>query len=78
MKSNRALDGLTVYNMEPTICGLRTELFSESWTRLSAGTQANSADPDQTTQNAVSDQGLHCLLKLSVIRFPSLYSETID
>ena len=25
---------------------------------------ANSADPDQTPQNAASDQGLHCLLKL--------------
>ena len=26
------------------------------------GKQANSADPDQTPQNAASDQGLHCLL----------------
>ena len=26
------------------------------------GTKANSADPDQTPQNAASDQGLHCLL----------------
>ena len=26
------------------------------------GTQANSADPDQTPHNAASDQGLHCLL----------------
>ena len=25
------------------------------------GTLANSMDPDQTPQNAVSDQGLHCL-----------------
>ena len=24
-------------------------------------TLANSEDPDQTTQNAASDQGLHCL-----------------
>ena len=27
------------------------------------GTEANSADPDQTPHNAVSDLGLHCLLK---------------
>ena len=78
MKSNRALDGLTVHNMEPTTCDLRTELFSEIWTKLSAGTQANRADPDQTTENAVSDLGLHCLLKLHILRFTSLYSETID
>ena len=26
------------------------------------GTQANSADPDQTPHDAASDQGLHCLL----------------
>ena len=26
------------------------------------GTYANSADPDQTPQDAASDQGLHCLL----------------
>ena len=26
------------------------------------GTQANSADPDQMSHNAVSDQGLQCLL----------------
>ena len=25
------------------------------------GALANSADPDQTLQNAASDQGLHCL-----------------
>ena len=25
------------------------------------GTKANSADPDQTLQNPMSDQGLHCL-----------------
>ena len=26
------------------------------------GTPANSVDPDQTPQNAASDEGLHCLL----------------
>ena len=53
---------------------------------------ANSVDPDQTPQNAASDQGLHCLLKLQIVKdeikkkklkspfrsiFPSLHSETI-
>ena len=32
------------------------------------GTLANSADLDQTPQNAVSDQGLHCLLELQIIK----------
>ena len=31
-------------------------------------TGANSADPDQTLQNAASDQGLHCLLKLQEVK----------
>ena len=31
-------------------------------------TSANSADPDQTPQNATSDQGLHCLLTEYSIR----------
>ena len=38
------------------------------WTRLSAGTLANSADPDQTPQDAASDQRLHCLLKLQEVK----------
>ena len=28
----------------------------------------NSADPDQTPQNAASDQGLHSLLKLQEVK----------
>ena len=32
------------------------------------GTLANSADPDQTPQNAASDQDLHCLLKLQDVK----------
>ena len=32
------------------------------------GTYANNADPDQTLQNAASDQGLHCLLTESSIK----------
>ena len=31
-------------------------------------TFANSADPDQTPQKAVSDQSLHCLLKLQEVK----------
>ena len=34
-------------------------VICKTWT----GTFTNSIDPDQTTQNAASDQGLHCLLK---------------
>ena len=38
----------------------------KTWTGLSAGAfnLANSADLDLTPQNAASDQGLHCWLKL--------------
>ena len=32
------------------------------------GTKENNADPDQTPQNEVSDEGLHCLLTESSIR----------
>ena len=32
------------------------------------GILVNSADPDQTPQNAASDQGLHGLLKLKELR----------
>ena len=37
-----------------------TRFICKTWT----GTLANSADPDQTPQNAASDQSLHCLRKL--------------
>ena len=32
------------------------------------GTSANSADLDQTPQDAASDQGLHCLLNLQLVK----------
>ena len=32
------------------------------------GTLADSVDPDQTPQNAASDHGLHCLLKLQEVQ----------
>ena len=35
-------------------------VIHKTWT----GTLATSVDPDQTPQNAASDQDLHCLLKL--------------
>ena len=38
-------------------------VICKTWT----GTRANSADPDQTPQNAASDQDLHCLLKLQEV-----------
>ena len=39
-------------------------VICKTWTRVRAGVLTNSADPDQTPQNAASDQGLYCLLKL--------------
>ena len=36
------------------------KVICKTWT----GTLANSEDPDQMPQNAASDQGPHCLLKL--------------
>ena len=39
-------------------------VIGKTWT----GTLANSADPDQTPQNAASDQGLLCLLTLQELR----------
>ena len=36
----------------------------KTWT----GTLANSPDQDQTPQNAASDLGLHCLLKLQEVK----------
>ena len=38
----------------------------KTWT-VKFGTLANSAHPDQTPQNAASDLGLHCLLKLQEV-----------
>ena len=39
-------------------------LLTEGHLGSAFGTLANSADPDQTPENAASDKGLHCLLKL--------------
>ena len=39
-------------------------VICKTWT----GILANSADPDQMLQNAASDQGLHCLLKLQEVK----------
>ena len=44
-------------------CSLK-RFINKTWT----GTLANSADPDQMLQNAASDQGLHCLLKLQEVK----------
>ena len=38
-------------------------VICKTWT----GTLKNNADTDQTPQNAASDQGLHCLLKLQEV-----------
>ena len=44
-------------------------LFTQTtWTGLSAGTLAGSADIDQAPKNAASNQGLHCLLYLQEVK----------
>ena len=44
-------------------CSVKKVIF-KTWT----GKLANSADPDQTPQNAASDQGLHRLFKLQEVK----------
>ena len=39
-------------------------VFCKTLTGLCAGTLTNGADLDQTPHNTVSDQGLHCMLKV--------------
>ena len=39
-------------------------VICKTWT----GTMANGADPDQTLQNAASDQGLLCFFKLQEVK----------
>ena len=43
-------------------------VICKTQTGLSFGSLANSADPDQTSQNMASNQGLHCLLKLKEVK----------
>ena len=43
-------------------------VICKAWTELSAGTLANSADSDQTPQNAASDKLMYCLLKLQEVK----------
>ena len=69
---------------------LFTRVKCKTWT-WTFGKLANSADQDQTPQNVVSDQGLHCLHKLHEVMdkmkqslfpiqdyFPSLHLGTIN
>ena len=42
----------------------RTRVVYKTWT----GALANSADPDRTPQNTMSDQGMHYLLKLQEVK----------
>ena len=42
------------------------------------GTCGNSADQDQTPQNAVSDQGLHCLLTVCSIKYEMKMKNTAE
>ena len=52
----------TVVTVTSEYCVKR--IVCKTWT----GSLAKSADPDQTPQNAASDQGLHCLLKLQEVK----------
>ena len=61
-----------------------SRVVCETWTGT-FGTLAVSAEPDQTLQNAASDQGLHCLLKLQevmgLLKFRTIFpscAKTID
>ena len=49
----------------PTMVFKTTE---RSFNPYKPGTYANSANPDQTPQNAASDPGLHCLLTENSIK----------
>ena len=59
-------------------------VMCKSWTGLSAGALTNNLDPDQTPQNAASDQCLHSLLKLQEVKslvpehFPSIHTDAMD
>ena len=71
MKSNGSLDEIqvTVIYSRAILVAVMSEccvkrVICKTWT----GTLANSADPDQTPQNAASDQVLHYLLKLQEIK----------
>ena len=71
MESNRALDEIQVaiiYSrailVAVTLKFRVKRVICKTWT----GTLANSVDPDQTPQNAASDQGLHCLLELQEVQ----------
>ena len=71
MYSNRALDEIQItliYSRAilvavTSVCNVKGVLC-KTWT----GTLANSADPDQMQQNAASNQGLYCLLKLLEVK----------
>ena len=89
---------VTVICSRTSLVGVMSEscikrVICKTWTGLSAGALANSADPDQMPQNEASDQdhGLHCLHNYSNLRvewnslkspfrsiFPNLHSETVD
>ena len=71
MKSNRALDEIhvmVIYSRD-NLVAVTSEwsvkrVICKTWT----GTLANSPDPDQTPQNAASDQSPHCLLNYRKLR----------
>ena len=66
MKSNRAFVGNGYLLQRYSHCFDVRMPCNEG--KIWTGTLANSAKPDQTPQNATSDQGLHCLLKLQEVK----------
>ena len=55
---------VTIIYSHAILVAVMSEVIRKTWT----GKLANSADPDQMPQNAVSDQVLHCLLKLQEVK----------
>ena len=64
MKSNRAfIYSLAIHVTVTSECHVKKVVCKKK-----NDTLANRAEPDQTLQNAASDQGLHCYLKYRKVR----------
>ena len=69
MKSNHAFVRLMVIYSSAILVAVTSEWsVKRVICKTCTGALANNADPDQMQQNAASDQGLHCLLKLHVVK----------
>ena len=66
MMSKMFIQGMVIYSRAILIT-VRVPcrgVICKTWPK----TLRNSVDPDQTPQNAASDQGLHCLLKVQEVK----------